>query len=130
VATATTLPFAETYYKVAGTTTLLKQQKFNTANNRITYIGKSALTAKIFVVVGGRSPANSADLSIAIAKNGAIIPVPNGSLGAMANGQAYQITLETEVDMVTNDYVEVFLSRSTTAGSSVTISDLQFRISD
>jgi len=129
-ATATSLPVAGTYYKVAGTTTLLKQQKFTTASNRITYIGKSALTAKIFIVVGGSSPANNTDLSIAIAKNGSIITLPNGSMGALTNGQGYQITLETEVDMVTNDYVEVFLSRSTGAGSSVTISDLQFRISD
>jgi len=129
-ATATSLPVAGTYYKIAGTTTLVKQQKFTTTSNRITYIGKSALSAKIFVVVGGRSPASGADFTIAIAKNGTVITAPNGSMGALSNGQGYQITLDTEIDMVTNDYVEIFINGNLLAGTSVTISDLQFRVSD
>ncbi len=93
-------------------------------------IGKRSVTGRIFVAVGGRSPANTADFSIAIAKNGVIVPFPNAAMGAMTNNQGYQISLETEIDLVTGDYVEVFIKRNNAIVSSVVISDMQFRIRD
>jgi len=37
--------------------------------------------------------------------------------------------LETEVDMATNDYIEAVI-KTTTSNSTVTITDLQFRVRD
>lgn len=128
-ASATTLTNAETYYKIAGTTIALSSKRFTTDNNKILYTGKQNTTATIFVVVGGKAPANGVDLSIAIAKNGIIIPFPNSSMGSMLNNQGYQIVLESEVSFATGDYIEVFLKRGLGTGSSIVISDMQFRVS-
>ena len=129
-ANATTLSAAETYYKIAGTTTAIGAKRFTTSSNRLTYMGKKNITARVFAVVGGRSPANGTDLSIAIAKNGTIISFPNSSIGSMINNQGFQVILETEVDFATGDYVEVFIKRSSSSGSSMVIKDMQFRVSD
>ncbi|MGV3503538.1 MAG: hypothetical protein ACO1O1_07505 [Adhaeribacter sp.] len=127
-AVATNLPLANTYYKIAGNTILTKQQKFTGTNNRLTYTGKKDIIARFFAVAGGKAPANAADFTIAIAKNGVVIPAPNASLGSMTNNQGYQIVLQTEVEMSTNDYIEIFI-KSTVSGSIV-ISDIQFRVND
>lgn len=127
-ATATTISSVNSYYKVAGATTLTTGQKFSGGNNRLTYTGKRDITAKVFAVTGGRAPANGADFTIAIAKNGVVIPTPNASIGSMANNQGYQIVLQTELEMKTNDYIEIFI-KSNVSGT-VVISDLQFRVND
>jgi hypothetical protein len=129
-ATATELPVYDTYYKINGTTTALSAKRFTTSSNKITYTGKTPTTATVFAVVGGKAPANSTELSIAIAKNGVIITFPNSSMGSMVNNQGYQIVLETEIDFVTGDFIEIFMKRTSSTGSSIVISDLQFRVSD
>jgi len=48
----------------------------------------------------------------------------------MINNQGFQVILETEVDFATGDYVEVFIKRSSSSGSSMVIKDMQFRVSD
>ncbi len=128
--TATSLPVVSTYYKISGTTTVSKQQKFTGTNNRLTYTGKEAFTSKIIAVVGAKSPANSADFSIAIAKNGVIVPFPNGSMSASSNNQSFQITLITELDLQTNDYIEVFVRTNNNNTNTLTIGDMQFRVTD
>jgi hypothetical protein len=126
----TSLPSQGVYYKVDGTTIPINEKRFTHTNDRFTYTGKRPMNAKIFAAVGGRSPANGADFSIAIAKNGVIIPFPNAAMGSMVNNQGYQISLETEVDVVTGDYIEIFIKRNNAAATSVLISDLQFRVRD
>jgi len=127
---STSLPLQSVYYKIDGTTIPLNEKRFTHTNDRFTYIGKRPMTAKIFAAVGGRAPASSADFSIAIAKNGVVIPFPNASMGAMVNNQGYQISLETEIDIVTGDYFEIFIKRNNAAVTSVVISDMQFRVRD
>lgn len=127
---ATSLPVVGTYYKIAGTTSLSKAQRFTAGNNKFTYTGKEDITARIVAIVGGKSPANSADFTIAIAKNGTVIPYPNSSIGSMVNNQGFQIFLETEIDLSTNDYIEIYILSANSNASAVTISDMQFRVSD
>jgi hypothetical protein len=127
--TTTVFPGTGTFTKVAGTTTLVTGQKFTASNNRLTYTGKRPITARVFIVIGARSPASSADYSIALAKNGSPITAPTSSLGPLANNQGFQIVLETEVSLVTNDYVEVFI-RSNVISTNLTVPDLQFRVTE
>lgn len=127
-AVATSVPVPGTYYKVAGTTTLIKAQKFTVSNNRFTYVGKTDITAKVLAIIGGKSPVNNADFSIAVAKNGVVISFPNSSMGSMINNQGYQIVLETEVDLSTNDYIEIFITSNNGNTNSIVVSDLQFRV--
>lgn len=128
--TATSLPVVGTYYKISGTTTVSKQQKFTGTNNRLTYIGKEPITSKIIAVIGARAPANSSDFTIAIAKNGVIVPFPNGSMSPSTNNQSFQITLITEMDLQTNDYIEIFIKTNNNNTNTLTIEDIQFRVTD
>lgn len=128
--TATSLTNIGTYYKILGTTTALSTKRFVMTSNRLTYTGKKNISSRIFSVIGGKAPVNDTNFSIAIAKNGTVIPFPNSSMGSMVNNQAFQISLESEVDLVTGDYVEIFIKRNTSSGSSLVISDLQFKVSD
>jgi hypothetical protein len=128
--TATSLPSANVFYKIAGTTTKIKEQRFTTLSNRVTYIGKEDITSKILVIVSAKSPASSADFSIAVAKNGTVIPMPTGSIAALSNNQSFQITFATEVDIITGDYLEVFIRSNNSNANTITIQDMQFRVTD
>jgi len=66
---------------------------------------------------------------MALANNGVAISAPTQSTGAMTNNQGFAFTLETEVALATNDYIEVFI-KTTSSTTPVTISDLQFRVID
>lgn len=127
--TATSLPVSGTFYKIAGTTTMIKEQRFTAGNNKLTYTGKEPIVGKVLIIIGAKAPTNGSDFSIAIAKNGVIIPTPAASMGSATNNQAFQITLNSEVDFVTNDFIEVFI-KSNNDVSSLTVSDMQFRVSD
>ncbi|MDB5202315.1 MAG: hypothetical protein JWQ27_1724 [Ferruginibacter sp.] len=125
----TNLPANGTYYSLAGTATLVNAKRFTLAGNKLTYTGLRPWPIRVFAVIGGKSPAALADYSICIAKNGTSIPFPNSSLGAMANGQGFQITLQSDVDMVTGDYIEIGVKRNNNNTSNITITDLQFSVS-
>jgi hypothetical protein len=126
---ATTFTAVGVYTKVLGATTLVTGQKFSASNNRFTYLGKRSITTRVFAVIGSKAPFNGADYSIAIAKNGSVLPAPSASLGSLTNNQGFQIVLETEVSLVTNDYLEVFI-KTNTASTTLVVSDLQFRVSE
>jgi len=129
-ATSTATTPNNTFVKVNGTTASIKLLKFqNPANNRLTYKGKEAIVANVFIAVTGKSPANGADFTLAVSKNGTAFPNPNHSTGVTVNNQIFTLVLETEVDMITNDYIEAVI-KTTTGHSSVIITDLQFRVRD
>lgn len=128
--TATSTSPDNTYVKVAGTTTATTLQKFTSpSSNRLTYIGKRTILAKVFITITGKSPTNGADFTFALGKNGTVLTTPKQTTGSLINNQSFTMILETEVSMATNDYIEVFI-KTTSSTSSVVISDLQFRAID
>jgi hypothetical protein len=128
--TFTTLSSAGTYYKIAGTTSVSGQQRFTNTNNKITYTGKDDITGKVAIVIGAKAPANNADFTIALAKNGVIMPTPNGSMAPTVNNQSFQITLLAEVELATNDYIEVFIRSNNGNSTNIKIEEMQFRVED
>ncbi len=129
-ASSTTTSPNNTYVKVNGTTSSVKLLKFESGtNNRLTYNGKEGIVASVFITVTGKSPANGAEFTLAVSKNGTAISNPNQSTGTMINNQVFTLVLETEVDMSTDDYIEAVI-KTTSSTSSLTISDLQFRVRD
>ena len=129
-ATSTSLPVANTFYKIAGTTTTINAKKFSNTTNRITYIGKTDIVGKVFVIIGAKSPASGSDFSIVIAKNGVAIATPLASMASAANNQSFQISFISELDLSTNDYVEVFIKSNNSNASSLVVEEMQFRITD
>ena len=129
-ATPTSLPVSSTYYKIAGTSVTSAQQRFTGSDNRLTYTGKEGITSKILITIGAKAPANNVDFSIAVAKNGIVIPTPNGSMAASAINQSFQLTLATEADIVQGDYLEVFIRKNNGNTSDLIVEELQFRVTD
>lgn len=129
ITTTSTSP-NNTYVKVAGTTTSTTLQKFTSpASNRLTYVGKRNIIARVLITITGKSPAAGADFTFALGKNGTVINNPKQTSGILTNNQVFTMILETEVSMTTNDYIEIFI-KTTTGASPVLISDLQFRAED
>lgn len=85
---------------------------------------------KVSVVIGAKAPTNNSDFSIGIAKNGTIITAPKASMAAAANNQSFQIVLNTELDLTTNDYIEVFITTNNSNTATIVVNELQFRVTD
>jgi hypothetical protein len=128
--TATTLTTPGTFYKIAGTTTMVNQKRFTAGDNIITYNGKDPIVGKVSVVIGAKAPANNSDFSIGIAKNGTILSAPLASMAAATNNQSFQIILNTELDLTTGDYIEVFIRTNNGNTGTITVNELQFRVND
>jgi hypothetical protein len=120
---------ANLYAKITGSTTTAKSNSFVADNNRFTYKGKRPLTVRVFALVGAKAPEANADFSIAIHKNGLTQLAPNASKTTVTKGEGFQILLETVVDLVQNDFLEVFIKNNNTT-TPIAVRDLQFRISE
>ncbi len=129
-ATTTSLPVANTFYKIAGTATTVNAKKFTSTSNKVTYVGKRDIVGKVAVIIGAKAPANNSDFSIVVAKNGVAIAAPVASMAAASNNQSFQISFITELDLSTNDYVEVFIKSNNSNTNTITVEEMQFRITD
>jgi len=128
--TPTALPTAfGNFHKIQGVTTTIDAKRFETSNNRITYIGVEPIVGKVSIVIGAKAPANNSDYSIGLGKNSVALIAPISSMASTTNGQSFQIILNTEVDLVTGDYLEAYISRRS-ANTSLTVVELQFRVTD
>ena len=97
--------------KVAGVTTLVSQRRFDDdggTDNRLKYIGVEPITALVNVVAGVTKVAASIEAcSLQVFKNGiAVTPL----IGFVASNQARGAVITVPVDMVTDDYVEAFMT--------------------
>lgn len=130
-AIVTNLPQPGIYSKIAGNTITVNAKKFSaTTTNRITYIGKTPIVGKVSVIIGGKAPVNESDFAIVIAKNGVIIPDPTASMASASKDQSFQISFITELDLATNDFVEVFIRSKNNNALSLVVEEMQFRITD
>lgn len=128
--TTTTTSPTNTFVKISGNTTAVKILQFDsTIDNRLTFLGKEDIVANVFISVVGKSPANGADFTLAVSKNGVPIENPHQSTGVMINNQVFTLVIDTQVDLETNDYLEAVI-KTTSSHSPLTISDLQFRVRD
>jgi hypothetical protein len=117
------------YTKISGKTNTVKANSFTATDNRFTYTGKRTLTAKIYVNVGATPTEGSSNFSIAILKNGLEQVAPHATKATDSKTDSFQIILETEVDLIMGDYIEVFIKNNQTT-SSILVNDLQFRVSE
>ena len=131
--TVTTLPTQNFYTKILGTTTLASQKRFeSTVTNQLTYKDKEPITAKISVVISAKANESGSQYSIGIRKNNeALLSGPVASMASTANNQSFQIILNSEIDLVFNDFISVFISRTNgSTNNTITVSELQFRVTD
>lgn len=121
-ATTSVVGAANTFVKIAGTTTPNAiNQKFTHTNNRLTYSGGINRSFKIGSVVSV-SANNGQIVSVRIAKNGVTLSDSEAQATISANGRFENLKCQTIIEMTTNDFVEVFVANS--ANTNVTAQEL------
>ena len=123
-ATATTIAVINTPVKVAGTTTsaAITQLFTNTTTNRATYDGVLQRDFKVSAVMSVESGNNNV-IGLYIAKNGTIVAESEIYITTNAGGRAEAGVCQAIIELVTDDYVEVFVENSTDT-TNVTVTDL------
>jgi hypothetical protein len=116
--------------KVAGVTKTLKSNKFTTsAANKFNFTGKRLTSLNVFASVSAKASANEDGnaYSICIMKNGTEQILPNSTVSGLNRNQGFQLNLQTQVEMIAGDYIEVFI-KSNNNTTPITVSDLQFKV--
>lgn len=121
-ATATVVGAANTFVKVAGTTTPNAiNQKFGHTNNRLTYTGGINRSFRVGAVVSVAAN-NGQIVSVRIAKNGVTLSDSESQATISANGRFENLKCQTIIEMTTNDFVEVFVANN--SNTNVTAQEL------
>jgi hypothetical protein len=120
-------PNVDVWVKAAGTTTAdSKNSKFNHSNNRLTYTGAFNTSFLVTVNTAVRAGASNQNISIGIAKNGTILPNSEMTIRTSTSNQEHPGSTQYQIDLVTNDYVELFVKN--TNSTDVRVSDLNFSV--
>ncbi len=117
--TATTYPFTNTWYKVAGTTILAAGENMDAGgtNNRLRYTGSATRTFFI-TVCGTVTGTNGDEIDAAIALNGAHIDSSITIVTVKGSGDRVQFSCQCLVDMATNEYVELLTQNQSSTSSA------------
>ena len=115
---ATVIATPGTFVKAAGTTTLVNQHRGTMpANNRLQYTGVAAVHAHIVCNLSVMCATNNQVVSFALFKNGVVVPhsIMDHFIGTGADIKI--MTIHADVDLVTNDYIELWTTNRTSTGS-------------
>jgi len=120
-ATATTISIINTWYKIAGTTTISTAERFNddNTNNRLLYKGQES--QKVLINFSGNfiDGAGTPIAQIAIAKNGSIETPTIMRVDLKHSGGADNVSISAILTLDRDDYLEVFI-RNTTNTNNIT----------
>lgn len=121
------------FTKILGKTSTIRSNKFaaTTASNRFVFTGKKLTTLNVTATVSGNASSmdDKSSYSIAVMKNGTEVIPPNSTVSGLARGQSFQLNLQTQVDMIANDYIELVV-KSNSNTTPIVISDVLFKVSE
>jgi hypothetical protein len=121
------VPNVNTWVKALGTTTAdSNNSKFSHSNNRLTYSGAFNTSFLVTVNTAVRAGASNQNISIGIAKNGSILPNSEMTIRTATSNQEHPGSTQYQIDLVTNDYVELFVKNANQ--TDVRVSDLNFSV--
>jgi hypothetical protein len=121
------VPNVNTWVKALGTTTAdSNNSKFTHSNNRLTYTGAFNTSFLVSVNTAVRAGASNQNISIGIAKNGSILTNSEMTIRTSTSNQEHPGSTQYQIDLVTNDYVELFVKNS--QQTDVRVSDLNFSV--
>lgn len=121
------VPNVNTWVKALGTTTAdSNNSKFTHTNNRLTYTGAFNTSFLVTVNTAVRAALSNQNISIGIAKNGTILPNSEMTIRTSTSNQEHPGSTQYQIDLVTNDYVELFVKN--TNSTDVRVSDLNFSV--
>jgi hypothetical protein len=107
------------FEKILGTTTASSiNQKFSHTNNRLTYTGGLARSFKVTSFVSANSVStNAVTILVRIYKNGVAIPESEAQAATSATARNESFPSQAIIEMVQNDFVEIFIANATNANS-------------
>lgn len=121
------VPNVNVWVKALGTTTAdANNSKFTHINNRLTYTGAFNTSFLVSVNAAVRAGASNQNISIGIAKNGTLLPNSEMTIRTSTSNQEHPGSTQYQIDLVTNDYVELFVKN--TNSTDVRVSDLNFSV--
>lgn len=121
------VPNVNVWVKALGTTTAdSNNSKFTHSNNRLTYTGAFNTSFLVSVNTAVRAGASNQNISIGIAKNGTILANSEMTIRTSNSNQEHPGSTQYQIDLVTNDYVELFVKNS--QQTDVRVSDLNFSV--
>lgn len=117
---------ANVWVKATGTTTSGTNSKFTHTTNRLTYNG--AFTNSFLVTLNAtvRSAGSNQSISIGVAKNGTTITESEGIIRTATSNVEHGGSTQAVVEMVANDYVELFVRN--TSSTDIRVTDFNFNI--
>jgi hypothetical protein len=121
------VPNVNVWVKALGTTTAdTNNSKFTHTSNRLTYTGAFNTSFLITVNTAVRAAAANQNISIGIAKNGTILPNSEMTIRTSTSNQEHAGSTQYQIDLVSNDYVELFVRNS--QSTDIRVSDLNFSV--
>ena len=114
------------WVKASGTTTSGTNSKFTHTTNRLTYNG--AFTNSFLVTLNAtvRSGGTNQLISIGVAKNGTAIAESEGIVRTTTSNVEHGGSTQAVVEMVANDYVELFVRN--TSSTDIRVTDFNFNV--
>ena len=114
-------PIATTgvFEKIVGVTTASSiNQKFSHSDNRLTYTGGLARSFKVTSFVSANSvTTQTVTILVRIAKNGITIDESESQASTSATGRNENFPSQAIVEMVSGDYIEIFIANATNANN-------------
>ena len=125
--TPISVPNVNVWVKALGTTTAdSNNSKFSHSSNRLTYTGAFNTSFLVTVNTAVRASASNQNISIGIAKNGTILANSEMTIRTSNSNQEHPGSTQYQIDLITNDYVELFVKNS--QQTDVRVSDLNFSV--
>lgn len=123
-ATPTTVSFSGVPTKILGTTLSGSiNQKFSHSNNRLTYTGALPRSFLVSAVASVTSVGSSKKVGLYVAKNNSAIPESEIYATTNAAGRSESVSTQEILQLVTNDYVEIWIENDTDT-SNLTVTEL------
>ena len=123
-AVATDCTVQGTFYKVAGATSAGPVvQKFTLADNRATYVGSLIGFFKVTATLSVSGPANAV-VAVRVALGGVTGASSEVRGTTNAGGRSESMTAQYVASLSASSYLEVFIANTSSAGTSLTVSEL------
>lgn len=128
-ALGTSTVLQSTFYKIAGVTSSGDYvRKFTLTNNRATYAGVLAGFFRVTVVLS-LADGNNQDIAVRVALDGVTLASSETIANTGAGGRASSVSVQAIVFLNPGQYVEVWAANKTSAGGTLTVSDLNVIVS-
>ena len=114
------------WVKASGTTTSGTNSKFTHTTNRLTYNGAFTNSFLVTLNATARSGGSNQNISIGVAKNGTIISESEGIIRTTTSNVEHGGSTQAVVEMVANDYVELFVRN--TSSTDIRVTDFNFNV--